>query len=80
MDPSTFRQALLAYITDNFDVEDIDDDTPLFSSNLLDSFSMVELVVFVEHEVSIKIGALDIHLDNLDSVEKIIFFVQRKTA
>jgi acyl carrier protein len=80
MDKSDLRRTLLAYIEDNFDVEGIGDDTPLFSSNLLDSFSMVELVTFVEREMNIRIGAMDIHLDNLDSVERIVVFIQQRTA
>ncbi|WP_051301856.1 acyl carrier protein [Sedimenticola selenatireducens] len=80
MNPSSFKQNLLTYIADNFDIdiEDIDDNTPLFSSSILDSFSMVDLVTFVEQEINTKIEALDLHLDNLDSVEKITAFVQRK--
>ena len=76
------RTALLTYLADNFDVdrEDIEDDTPLFSSSLLDSFGMIDLVTFIEAEAAVKFGALDMHLDNLDSVSQILAFVAAKRA
>jgi len=76
------RNALLEYLADNFDVDmdDIEDDTPLFSSNLLDSFGMIDLVTFIEEEAAVKFGALDMHLDNLDSVTQILAFVAAKKA
>ena len=77
-----FKQSLMSYLADNFDVdaEDIEETTPLFSSNLLDSFGMVDLVSFIESEASVKFEALDLHMDNLDSVQKILSFVDRKQA
>lgn len=74
------RDALMEYLADNFDVDvdDIEDDTPLFSSNLLDSFGMIDLVTFIEEEAGVKFGALDMHLDNLDSVSQILAFVRSK--
>lgn len=76
------RTALLTYLADNFDVdrEDIEDDTPLFSSSLLDSFGMIDLVTFIKAEAAVKFGALDMHLDNLDSVSQILAFVAAKRA
>lgn len=77
-----FKEALLSYLADNFDVdaEDIEDDTPLFSSSLLDSFGMVDLVAFIETEAKVKFETLDMHLDNLDSVQQILIFVSRKQS
>ena len=77
-----FKEALLGYLADNFgvDAEDIEDDTPLFTSNLLDSFGMVDLVAFIESEARIKFDTMDMHLNNLDSVQQILVFVDRKQA
>lgn len=76
----SIKNALLTYLADNFDVdmEDIDDDTPLFSSSLMDSFGMIDLVTFIEAEAKVKFGALDMHLDNLDSVNQILAFIDSK--
>ena len=63
------------YIEDN---PDLNDDTALFSSGILDSFHLIDLVGFIETEADIRIGPFDMSLDNLDSIEKIVEFVNRK--
>ena len=60
------------------DINAIDDDTPLFSSNLLDSFKMVELIVLIEKSCSIRVGALDLTLENFDTISRIVAFIQSK--
>lgn len=64
---------IIAWIVHNFGVHPsaINIDTPLFSSGALDSFNMIELIVFVEQQNNIKIKPMDVNLDNLDSVRKI---------
>lgn len=60
------------------DTEAVEDSTPLFSSNLVDSFSLVELIMFVEKEAGFRMNPGDVTLDNLDSIEKIVAFVESK--
>jgi acyl carrier protein len=69
--------ALMAYLSDRMglDRQSVAMDTPLFSSNLLDSFSMVDLIMFIEKESGVKLDPADVSLDNLDSVERILQFV-----
>jgi acyl carrier protein len=71
---------LLGYFKERLgvDTQGVDDATPLFSSNLLDSFSIVELMAFIESEAGIRMDAWDVTLDNLDSVERILKYVQMK--
>ncbi|OQW94035.1 MAG: hypothetical protein BWK79_07985 [Beggiatoa sp. IS2] len=68
------------YLTNNLGVEiaDIDDETPLFSSGLLDSFTMVDVIMFIEQEGGIKLNPTEVNLDNLDSVSKILRFVESR--
>jgi acyl carrier protein len=75
-------EALLVYMQERLgvDTSDISDATPLFSSNLLDSFSIVELIAFIEAQGEIRVDAWDVSLDNLDSIERILQFVQIKRA
>lgn len=54
------------------------DDTPLFSSGLLDSFAIVDLMTFVENETGIRFDPSDVSLDNLDSVAKIVAYVESR--
>lgn len=51
----------------------------LFSTNVLDSFSMVELIAFIEKQAGIKMKPTEVTLDNLDSVAKILNFVAAKS-
>lgn len=58
------------------DVSDLSDQTPLFSTGLLDSFSMVEIVTFVETRIGSKIRFVDLTLENFDSISRILKFVK----
>jgi acyl carrier protein len=55
--------------------EDIEDDTLLFSSGLIDSFSMVDLILFIEDVGGLRVHPTDVTLDNFDSIERILAFV-----
>lgn len=57
------------------DTSQVDADTPLFSSGIIDSTGMVELIVFVESAAEVKFSPDDITLDNLDSIGRILTFV-----
>ncbi len=76
------REALVAYISDEFGVGagELSDGSPLFSSGVLDSFSLVDIVTFMEKEAGIKINALEVSLDNLDTVDRMMVFVERKVS
>jgi acyl carrier protein len=71
------KHLLLKFVEDNLGVDtaDVDEDTPLFSSGMIDSASMVDLIVFVEAEGKVKFGPDDISLDHLDSIGRILRFV-----
>lgn len=70
------RDALIQYLEDKarVDLSAIKDDTELFSSGTVDSFAMVDLLVFLEKHTGTKMGPEDITLENLDSVERILAF------
>ncbi len=75
-------ESLLDYFQSRLGVDTagVDEATPLFSSNLLDSFSMVDLIMFIEKEGAIKMDAWDVTLDNLDSIGRILQLVEMKRA
>jgi acyl carrier protein len=60
------------------DVTGIDAETPLFSSGLIDSFSLATLILAVEEKAGVKLDPLDVTLDNLDSIERILRFLSTK--
>lgn len=62
----------------NVDVADIAPDTELFSSGLVDSFAMIDLISFVEQKCSIRLSASEITLDNFDSIDRVTSFLENR--
>lgn len=71
------RERLMDFLsgTVGIDPVDIDEDTPLYSSGLADSFDMVDMIAFIESETQLRLSPEDISLDNFDSVNRILRFV-----
>jgi acyl carrier protein len=71
--------ALINLLTDTYGLgpEEFDRATPLFSSRLLDSIVLVELISYVEEREAIKFKASAFRLDNFDTVERIVSVVGR---
>lgn len=74
------HEALLTYLKDDLrlDIGQIEPEMSLFTSGLIDSFSMVELVIFIERSCSIKMKPSEVNLDNLDTIERILAFVETR--
>ena len=75
-------ESLKTYLGDRMglDTATLEEGTPLFSSNLLDSFSMVDLIMFIEKEGGVRLDPADVSLDNLDSIGRILKFVDARRA
>jgi acyl carrier protein len=71
------KDALLNFLDEQLGVEtaQLDEDTPLFSSGIVDSAGMVTLIVFVESCTGMRFTPDDITLDHLDSIGRILSFV-----
>lgn len=74
-DLSRFLQDELALQPD-----EVKADTPLFSSGLVDSFSLVSLMTFIETQTGITIGPADVTLDNFDTLGRILNYVRAMAA
>lgn len=59
------------------EVSDVTADTPLFSSQLVDSFALVNLMMFLEREAGIRIAPADVNLDNMDTINRMLGYVTR---
>ena len=72
------RESLVAFLAQNFGLDpgEIGDQEPLFSSGVLDSFSMVQLVLFVEETAGLRLNPDDVTLDNFDTIECIMRFLE----
>ena len=75
------KQDLMEFLKSELGVDtlDIDETTLLVSSGIIDSFSLVSLVTFLEKECSFRMSPGEVNLDNLDSIERILGFVSIAT-
>jgi acyl carrier protein len=55
------------------------DDAPLMDK-VIDSHGVVELVVFLQERFAIRVEDEEVTTDNLDSVNKLVAYVERKLA
>ena len=74
------EEALMRYLSAKMgiDTKAVAADTPLFSSGLLDSFSMVDLLMFIESEAAMRLEPDDVTMDNLDTVGSILRMAARR--
>ena len=57
-----------------------DPDTEIFKTGLLDSLNILNIIVFIENEFSLKINPFDINLDTLGSINRICDYIKVKRA
>ena len=80
------QDAILDYIKNEYLDEDDEDDidlgpsTPLISSGIVDSFSMVSLKTFLEKKFDIKLPDDEATPEAFDTVESIVALVKRHGA
>jgi len=79
MDMEDIREAVLEYVIDEYIDEDddieVEADTALISSGIVDSFSMVSLKAFLERRYDIKIPDDDATPEAFDTVNAIVDIV-----
>lgn len=70
------------FLIDELGVEDdnLAGNTPLFSSGVIDSFSLVTLMTFIENSGEVSILPSDVTLENFDSIDRITQFISQKKA
>lgn len=74
------RADLVAWLSSHaaLDPASIADDTKLFSTSLVDSFVMVDLLLFLEERTGGPIPTSDVNLDHLDSVGAILAYCAKR--
>jgi D-alanine--poly(phosphoribitol) ligase subunit 2 len=75
------RDVVLEYVIDEYvdedDEVDVDADTPLISSGIVDSFSMVSLKAFLEKKYDIRIPNEEATPEAFDTVNSIVKVVEK---
>lgn len=74
------REELVTYLSkkSRSDLSKIDDTTELFSSGLIDSFAMVDLLMWIEKQTGARVDPSDISVDNFDTIERILAFTEAR--
>ena len=76
------KDKVRAFIEETFLFDDpdtkFDDDDSLLDSGIIDSTGVLELVGFLEDEFDIEVKDEELVPDNLDSLNKIVAYVDRK--
>ena len=73
--PDTIRR----FISELFFVEGFPEDASFMGEGIIDSTGMLELVMFVETTYGIEIADDELVPENLDSLNKVLAFLARKT-
>jgi acyl carrier protein len=80
----SIERKLRGYILENFLFTN--DDAALSSSDsfmakgILDSTGIIEVILFMEEEFGVKVADEEMTPENLDSVTKLVAFIERKQA
>ena len=73
------RSYLLTELVRDDDVE-LARDEAIFSSGLLDSFSVTQLICFLEDHFAVTIAISDVTIEDFDSLDRILVLLRRLGA
>lgn len=76
---ATSAKNIFEFLADEggLDTQGLDESSLLFSSGAIDSFVLINLITFIEEQEGIRVSPGDVNLDNLDSVSRILAYVER---
>ena len=78
-----YKTKIKTFITENFlfgNANGLNDDTSFLEEGIIDSTGVLELVTYLEEEFSIKIEDEELIPENLDSINNITAYLEKKTA
>ena len=78
----TIEADVRGFVTDNFlfgrKIKSLDGNDSLLEQGLIDSTGVLELVSFIENKFEIKVEDDDLVPDNLDTINRLIAFIETK--
>lgn len=81
-EPSTIEAQVREFLSENFIIEGgpqgVDGDESLTQAGVLDSMGVLELIMFIEQGFGVSIPDEDTLPENLDSVNRIVAYVERR--
>ncbi len=79
----SIQEKIRAFIVDNFlfgDDRGLKDDSSFLEEGIIDSTGIMQLVAFIGDEFSVIVEDAELVPENLDSINKVAAFVERKAA
>jgi acyl carrier protein len=84
VEQTDMRKKLKDFITETFligsDVESINDSDSFMEKEIIDSTGVLELTSYLEEEFGITVEDNELTPDNLDSIDKLVGFIQGKIS
>ena len=77
MDKESIRNFIIEELLDDDD-EEITFDMSLFKDQVLNSLNLLSLISFLEEKDNVKIATSEINYENLDTINNIFDFLERK--
>ncbi len=78
------EEMLRTFILENYlfsdDQNKLDNTDSFLDTGILDSMGILELIYFLEEELSIKTESAEMIPSNLDSINNLIAFIEKKSA
>lgn len=76
----TIVETLSAYLEEEHDVDpsEVQSDTLLFSSGIVDSFMLVALLTFIETTFDCEVEPVDVTLENFDSLDRMAAYIESR--
>ena len=76
----SIKTSLLAFIVENFMVEedDIDFDKSMIDEGIIDSFGLIEIAAFIEREFGLNVEEDQMKADNFHSFNAIVDFIDKE--
>ena len=72
------RQYVLTQFLQGEKMENLQDDTPLLTSGIVDSVGMLRMIAYLENRFGIEVDAHDATVDNFDRISDITAFIEGK--
>ena len=74
------RQYILSQFLPGERSTNLQDDTPLLTSGIVDSLGMLRMIGFIEQRFGIEVDAHDATVDNFERIQEIADFIESKRA
>lgn len=75
------KQKIKNFIIENFlfgNADGLNDDTSFLEEGIIDSTGVLELITYLEEEFSLQVDDEELIPENLDSINNVIGFLQKK--